>query len=87
MGAILSIISFLTSPVGRWIGAAAGVGIAITVAYWKGDSNGYARAIAKVEAQQKRAIDLAQKARQHFMETCARDQENCVPPEWFRDEE
>jgi hypothetical protein len=87
MGALLSIISFLTSPVGRWVGAAAGVGIALGVAYWKGDSNGYARAIAKVEAQQKRAISLATKAREQLTRACARDSEACVPEEWFRDEE
>jgi hypothetical protein len=87
MGTLLSIVSFLTSPLGRWVGGALLVAVLAGGIYWKGDSNGYARAMAKVERQQQRAIKLASKAREQLEKACERDSDACVPEDWFRDED
>lgn len=55
--------------------------------YFKGRSDGSAAAYATVERQQKRAIALATKAREHLADACERDPANCVPSEWFREDD
>lgn len=83
----MAFFTFLISPIGRWLAGVAVVGLIIGGAYWRGDSNGYARAMARVEAQQKRAIAIATKARETLERACERDSEACVPEEWFRADE
>lgn len=47
MSAILSLVSFFTSPLGRWIGAGAIVAVLLGGTYIKGDLHGAARVQAK----------------------------------------
>lgn len=80
-------IAFLFSPIGKFLAIAL---IASAVAggiYAKGRSDGSAAAYAAVERQQKRAITLATKAREHLSDACERDPKTCVPDDWFREDD
>lgn len=77
--------AFLGSTIGRYaiIGLiGAGAFFVLKLHYY---NEGWNDAMAKVEAQQRQAIDLALKAREHLRAACERNSANCVPDDWFRD--
>lgn len=82
-----AVIAFFLSPLGRYVGIGLVAAALLGGIYAKGRSDGSAAAYAKVERQQKRAIALANKARERLMESCQQSPQTCVPDEWFRDEE
>lgn len=82
-----AVFAFLISPLGRWLVIAAVAVSVVGYAYFEGRSVGYASAMARVEAQQKKAIALANKAREQLFKACQRDSAACIPEEWFRDED
>lgn len=83
---IATLLQFLVSPLGRWALGIGGAAVLLLGVYTKGRVDGRQSAFAQVERQQKRAIELAMKARAHLEEACRRNPKNCVPEEWFREE-
>lgn len=82
-----AVIAFFLGPIGRYVGLALIASAVVGGIYAKGRSDGSAAAYATVERQQKRAIALATKAREHLAEACERDPKTCVPDTWFREED
>lgn len=73
------------TTMGRYILIAVGAAAAFFWVQRSAYNEGWNDAIAKVEAQQRAAIELALKAREHLRDACLRNSANCVPDDWFRD--
>lgn len=76
-------ISFLLSPIGRYVGAAIVIVLVVGGAYGKGRIDGRSAYKAKIERQIKNAVEKGTDARERAL----RDLDNGrVPDSWFRDD-
>lgn len=82
MSIILTIIGFVTSPLGRWVAIAGVAGVTVFGSYVKGRIDGRASYKAKIERQIDEAI---QKGEQGRADALRKLDDGSVPDSWFRD--
>jgi uncharacterized protein (DUF58 family) len=82
MSVIVSILTFFTSPIGRWVGIA-GVGLLVFFgAYAKGRWDGSSAHKAKIERQINDAISKGDEGRADALRKLNAEQ---LPDSWWRD--